>query len=176
MLYTPIIMKPLSPDTPSSFSLQALHMLFPPCGRGCTFRMGTSFSYTILCNNQARRMKRRKRGMERSLKKTGRKEQKGGRQEGRKGWRKEGRWWTSLFKVCLFVYVISTPNVGLEPMTLRSRVTFSSDWVSQAPLNFYLSYKTHVKISFLFEAFLYPLATCKHFFLRIPTVLFPYLH
>ena len=40
----------------------------------------------------------------------------------------------SFLKVCLFVYVISTPIVGLELMTPRSRVACSSHWASQAPL------------------------------------------
>lgn len=42
-------------------------------------------------------------------------------------------------------------------------------------MNFYLSYKTHLKNSFLFEAFLCLLATSKDSFLWVVTVLFPYL-
>ena len=43
--------------------------------------------------------------------------------------------WTSYFFKFIYFLVISTSNVGLELMILRSRVTCSSNWASQAPLN-----------------------------------------
>ena len=41
--------------------------------------------------------------------------------------------------MCLYIrlsniYLISTPNIGFELMTLRSRVTCSTNWSSQAPV------------------------------------------
>ena len=41
----------------------------------------------------------------------------------------------NFLKVELMYYLISTPNTGLELMTLRSRVACSSDWANQVPLN-----------------------------------------
>ena len=53
-------------------------------------------------------------------------------------WSEVGRltnWATQVPHLRFHFWVISTSNVGLEPTTLRSRVTCSTDWASQPPLN-----------------------------------------
>ena len=45
---------------------------------------------------------------------------------------------------------LQTPNVGLEPTTLRLRVSCSTDWASQAYIAYLISQKISIKRLHLF--------------------------